>query len=145
MEGFSVPFTVVRCKIRKPTWETGSWVSGVASWPTARLSEMMKSPCSHWNHKQTPRSFQCLLIYTFLLKVIVVRDCQNHGSWCYIFRIHKFFISILIQGKTNYLAYVHNLLILSALQYPVHKTLSCVHDLFSCKHNIILHKIGSMK
>lgn len=90
LEGFSVPFTVVRCKIRKPTWETGSWVSGVASWPTARLSEMMKSPCSHWNHKQTPRSFQCLLIYTFLLKVIVVRDCQNHGSWCYIFRIHKF-------------------------------------------------------
>lgn len=51
MEGFSVPFTVVRCKIRKPTWETGNWDSGVASWPTARLSEMMKSPCSHWNHK----------------------------------------------------------------------------------------------
>lgn len=81
---------------------------------------------------------------TFLLKVIVVRNMSKSRKLMQYLGYINFFISIL-QGKTNYLAYAHNLLILSALQYPVHKTLSCVHDLFSSKHNIILHKIGSMK
>ena len=46
--GLCLPWTVVLCKILSPTCSRGSWDSGAASWPTAKLSDMMKSPGCHY-------------------------------------------------------------------------------------------------
>ena len=42
--GLCLPEMVTRCMILRPILSGDSWVSGEASWPTARLSVMMKSP-----------------------------------------------------------------------------------------------------
>ena len=51
LSGLCVPLTIVRCITRKPISSTAFWVDGGAQWPTAKLSEMMKSPASHYNMK----------------------------------------------------------------------------------------------
>lgn len=47
--GLQTPFITVRCMTLRPTSLGDSWVPGVAQWATARLSDRMKSPGSHWN------------------------------------------------------------------------------------------------
>ncbi len=51
LAGGTLPCIVLRCMTRSPTSERGSWVSGWASCPRARLSDMMKSPARHCKNK----------------------------------------------------------------------------------------------
>lgn len=99
MDGKLVPWIVVLCNTRKPTSETGNWVSGVASWPKARLSDKMKSPVCHWKKTKQLKSG----------KKYSIEEKENIAHIFYInltFPINRFMQQMKITRKTVLITFI---------------------------------------